>query len=77
MARSIIGTMPLDEPILIRPGVMHREADYHGNAKHYALPLDHPERAKKGDLPMDPIKDFDPKPIEGGGLPFKNLRSKR
>ncbi len=45
--------IPVDQPRLIRDGVMHREADFHGSAKYLdsALPLEHPERAKKGDLP--------------------------
>lgn len=61
---------PIDQPVLLRDGVMHREADYHGNAKHYGLPPEHPERAKKGDLGMEDIQDFDSRPLSHTGLPF-------
>lgn len=43
-------SIPADQPIVLRPGVMHREADSLGHARHYALPAEHPERAQKGDL---------------------------
>ena len=64
----------MDVPIELRPGIMHREADYHGNARWYAVDPTNPDRATKGDLPMDPIKDFDPRPLTHAGLPFKNLK---
>ncbi len=43
-------SIPVDQPVVLRPGVMHREADSLSDAKHYALPPEHPERAAKGDL---------------------------
>lgn len=62
--------MPVDEPVLERPGVMHRETDYQGNDKFYALPPESKERARKGDLGNAFIKDFEPRPLTHKGLPF-------
>jgi hypothetical protein len=66
-------SIPTDEPILIRPGVMHREDDFHGSAKHYALPPEHPERTAKGDLGFAglpaPTHSFE----SGDAAPFANL----
>lgn len=66
--------MPVDEPVLLEPGVMHREADFHGNAKFYTLPPEAKRRADKGDLGLSVIKDFDPRPLSHSGVPFVNLR---
>lgn len=70
MARTIAMTYPLDKPIEIRPGVMHREADFHGSAKWYALPPEAPDRARGGDLSMTTIKDFAPRALTSPGAPF-------
>jgi len=71
MARGINNVgIPLDEPILERPGVIHKENGYSGNAANIALPPEHPERAEKGDLGLTNIPDFEPKPLSHGGLPF-------
>ena len=61
---------PIDSPVLLRPGVMHAETDYHGSAKHYGLTPEHPERAKKGDLGLSQIQDFDSRALSHTGLPF-------
>ncbi|MEE9592238.1 MAG: hypothetical protein V3W28_01505 [Thermoplasmata archaeon] len=61
---------PVDQPIVLRPGVMHRESDYHGSGKHYALEPEHPERAEKGDLGLSTIEDFESRPLSHEGLPF-------
>ena len=74
MANAIIAGHPIDEPVRLRPGVTHREADFHGNAKHMAIPPEHPERAKKGDLGLSVIADFASRALSHVGLPFKNLR---
>lgn len=74
MAQSTYSPVPLDQPREIRPGVMHRETDWQGSAKWYALPANHPERTAKGDLGMDPIPGFEPRPLTTPGLPFGNLR---
>lgn len=68
-------SIPHDEPISVRPGVMHREADAHGNAKHYALEPEHPERTAKGDLGFAglPPEDYS---RESPGVPFQNLRKR-
>jgi hypothetical protein len=63
--------IPVDTPIVERPGVMHREADYHGNAKWLALPPEHPERADKGDLGEVVIPGLETKPLSHPGLPFE------
>jgi hypothetical protein len=69
-------SIPIDQPILLRPGVMHREADAPGDAKHYALPPEHPERTAKGDLGfagLPPARHS----FEGGAAPpFSNLRKR-
>lgn len=61
---------PVDQPVLLRPGVMHRESDCHGSGKHYALPPEHPERAKKGDIGLSDIADMPSRPLSHAGLPF-------
>ena len=70
MARSTYGNVPLDQPIEERPGVMVREADAPGNAKHMALPPEAPERAEKGDLGNLIIPGFEPRPLQHPGLPY-------
>lgn len=67
--------IPTDEPKTIRPGVSHREADFHGNEKNLGLPPEHPERAAKGDLGLNVIPGLETKPLSTPGVPFKNLRS--
>lgn len=62
--------MPIDEPVVLRPGVMHREADAPGNAKWYMLPPEAKERADKGDLGLSVIPGFEPKPLSHSGKPF-------
>jgi hypothetical protein len=70
MARAVMNVgMPVDEPVVLRPGVMHRESDYPGNAKWYALPPEAPERAEKGDLGNSIIPGFEPRPLGVPGAP--------
>ena len=70
MAKAFIGnaSIPVDTPVEIRPGVMHREADFHGAAKLYGLPPEHPERTQKGDLGFGGLGP----PVDVS--PFSNLR---
>jgi hypothetical protein len=71
MAHAVGNTgIPIDEPILLRPGVTHREADAPGNAKWLALPPEAAERAAKGDLGEVVIPGLECKPLEHPGLPF-------
>lgn len=79
MARNIVvsGGMPIDKPSISRPGVKYKESDMPGDAKWLEVPPEDPLRAKKGDLPMERIKDFDPRPNDSGKPPFKNLRNGR
>lgn len=70
MARTVAMTYPLDQPILLRPGVMHREADFHGSAKWYALPPEAAERTAKGDLGLSSIKNFESRALTSAGAPF-------
>lgn len=74
MAQSTYSPVPLDQPREIRPGVMHRESDWQGSAKWYALPPESPERTMKGDLGLSVIRDFDPRPLTTPGAPYVNLR---
>lgn len=61
--------IPTDEPVLIRPGVVHREADFHGSAKWLTLPPEAKERTDKGDLGFGGMAP--PRPLSHGGKPFK------
>jgi hypothetical protein len=71
MARAVGNTgIPTDSPVIERPGVMHREADFHGNAKWLALPPEDPERARKGDLGETIIPGLETEPLSHPGLPF-------
>jgi hypothetical protein len=70
MAKDSIRGHPIDSPVLLRPGVTHRETDYHGNDKHLAIPPEHPERAEKGDLGLESIPDFESRPLSHTGKPF-------
>lgn len=69
--------IPLDTPILLRPGVMHREADCHGNAKWYVQPWESSTEAAKGNLGNTVIPGLESKPLSHPGLPFMNLRNGR
>jgi hypothetical protein len=42
--------IPVDQPRLLRDGVIYRETDCHSNSKFFSLEKEHPERAAKGDL---------------------------
>ena len=55
---------------------MYREADYHGSADKLYVRPEHPERAAKGDLGMEHIKNLDVRySFENPGqVPWKNLR---
>jgi hypothetical protein len=71
MARTFSNVgIPTDEPKILRPGVMLKESDFHGNAKHLALPPEHPERANKGDLGLNIIPGLESKPLSYSDLPF-------
>jgi hypothetical protein len=70
MAKNSPNGRPIDQPIVLRPGVMLREADFHGSAHHLAIPPEHPERTDKGDLGLTSIPDFEPRPLSHSGLPF-------
>jgi hypothetical protein len=67
-------SIPHDEPIEIRPGVMHREFDFHGSSRWYALAPEHPENTAKGDIGWiglaTPRVSFE----SGEAPPFSNLR---
>ena len=77
MPKPSLPVVPHDTPILIRPGIMHREADFHGGGRAYVLPPEHPERQVKGDLGAETVRDFEPRALSHSGLPFANLRSGR
>lgn len=75
MARMVQNVaQPTDEPILERPGITHRETDFHGNAKWLALPPESTERSEKGDLGLVVIPGLESEPLSTPGMPFKNLR---
>ena len=68
--------MPVDAPGVSGPGLLYREGDQPGAAKHLALPPEEASRAKKGDLGFGPLDAtfkscygaMDPK------RPFKGLK---
>jgi hypothetical protein len=69
--------MPVDTPMVIRPGVTHREADFHGNASQLAVPPDDEERAAKGDLAQEVPelgRGLTKSGLSHAGAPFANLR---
>lgn len=77
MARGITNVgIPIDEAVILRPGVKMKESDHPGAAKHLHIPLEHPENAAKGDLGSVVMKDFDSRalPAGDGAVPWKNLR---
>ena len=61
MAQTVFFTYPLDQPIKLRDGVVHREADFHGSAHWLYVKPEHPVRAAKGDLGLEYIKDMEPR----------------
>jgi len=78
MSKAVFNSsIPVDQPVLLRPGVMHREADRHSSMVHYALPPEHPERTAKGDLGFagltPPRYSFEGGP---GRAPFDKLRKR-
>jgi len=70
-------SIPHDEPVLIRPGVTHREADFHGSMKQIALEPEHPERAAKGDVGFASMKPSDYSFESEAPFPFANLKKQR
>jgi hypothetical protein len=77
MANTIVRAngMPVDQPLVERPGLIHREADAPGNARHLAREPEAPERQDKGDIGWADLEP--PRPLTHGGLPFKNARGGR
>lgn len=73
---SYNASIPHDEPVLERPGVTHREADFHGSAKNLALPPEHPERAAKGDIGGTGRPPSDYSFESAAPFPFANLRKR-
>jgi hypothetical protein len=58
-----------------RPGVMYRESDVPGAAKHLYLPPESELRAHKGDLGMDHMANFESRATdEGNKLQARNLK---
>lgn len=76
MAKTPQMTYPIDQPHLQKRGVLYNENGAPGNAHWLTLPPSDPIRAKKGDLGLEHIADFESKALTGG-LPFANLRSGR
>lgn len=70
-------SMPVDTPMVERPGVIHREADFHGNMSQLHVPPTDPSRAEKGDLAQE-VPELGRGLTESGlshaGKPFANLR---
>jgi hypothetical protein len=57
-----------------RPGVMYREDNVPGAASKLYMPPERILRARKGDLGMEHIPNFEPRPNSSGKSPFKNLK---
>jgi hypothetical protein len=68
---------PLDQPRLIREGVMPGERGISGADSHIALPTEHLERVRKGDKSMHAIPNLEPRPLSHSGQPFKDLKGGR
>lgn len=74
MAKNVFYSFPIDTPAITKKGLRYREADAPGNASHLYVGPEDPIRQEKGDLGLSVIKDFEPRPLTGGGLPFANLK---
>lgn len=78
-ALIVASGMPVDVPGITKPGMLYREGEQPGAAKHLALPPEAMERAAKGDLGFGPLDQtftscygaMDP------AKPFKNLKGGR
>lgn len=66
------GNTPGWTPQTIAPGVMYRERDFVGNASIITVPPEAPVRQEKGDIGWASMAP--PRPLQSGGVPWKNLR---
>lgn len=74
MAVTNFFSYPLDVPHIEGPGRVHREDGAPGNDSHQYVPPEHPIRQEKGDIGLSFIKDFEPRALTSGPVPWKNLR---
>jgi hypothetical protein len=77
MAATNFFTYPLDVPHIEGPGFVHRESAAPGNDSHQYVPPEHAIRREKGDIGLSVIKDFDPRSLTAGGVPWKNMKGGR
>jgi hypothetical protein len=75
MAKPGPMTYPLDQPAIV-PGAV-RESDAPGAEKWLHEEPSSPARRAKGDLGMEHIADFEPRPLSHPGAPFGNLKGGR
>ncbi len=62
------------EDLYEAPGVMYREADVPGAGSKLYIPPESSGRARKGDLGMEHIPNFEPRATDSGKSPFKNTK---
>ncbi len=62
--------IPVDEPIVTRPGIKFREADMFANPKYVTVSPEHPENVKGGDLGNLIMPGFESRPLTHPGKPF-------
>jgi hypothetical protein len=70
MAQTMFMSYPLDRPRVIRPGVLYREADWHGGSWPMATTPEMPDRARAGDLSMTNIKGLESRALTSPGAPY-------
>lgn len=70
MAQTVFFTYPLDTPRQIRPGVLYREADWHGSDRWAAVPEGSADNLRAGNLSTANIPNFESRPLTTPGAPY-------
>lgn len=63
-------SIPVDQPIVTRPGIKFKEADMFAYPKYVTVPWEAPENAKKGDLGNLVMPGFESRALTHPGKPF-------
>lgn len=70
MAQTMFMTYPLDTPRTIRPGVLYREADWHGSDRFAAVPEGSDDARRAGNLSTANIPNFESRALTTPGAPY-------
>ena len=63
-------SIPVDQPIVTRPGIKFREADMFAYPKFCNVPVEAPVHANQGDLGNLIMPGFESRPLTHPGKPF-------